>query len=314
MIFAHKEIAHLERAGLETKTFMLEVSTNLRKVWSQVRAQRRLMLVYRPSIVHAHYGSLTAFISALVSFVSRVPLVITFRGSDLNPSPSDGVLRSAAQKLLSRLGALGACGIICVSRRLRDNLWWGRGKAVVIPSGVDMKIFQVIPRQEARKGLGWGDEERIVLFNAGRTPAVKRLDLAEASVASMRELIGEVRLVVLYGDTPHDEMPFYLSGADCLLITSDYEGSPDIVKEALACGLPIVSVDVGDIAERLDGVHPSRIVACDARAIGSAAAEIVLSGQRSNGRDAIRNLSATAVRDKILEVYHRVLGGARYGN
>lgn len=293
---------------------MLEVSTNLRKVWSQMRAQRRLVLVYRPSIVHAHYGSLTGFICALVSFVSRVPLVITYRGSDLNPSPSDGVLRSAAQKLLSRLAALGACGIICVSRQVRDKLWWGRRKAVVIPSGVDMELFQLIPQKEARRRLGWGDDERIVLFNAGRTPVVKRLDLAEASVALMRKLIGEVRLIVLYGDTPHDEMPLYLSGADCVLMTSDYEGSPNIVKEALACGLPIVSVDVGDIAERLDGVHPSRIVACDARAIGSAAAEIVLSGQRSNGRDAIRNLSATAVRDKILEVYHRVLGGARYGN
>lgn len=313
MIFAHKEIARLASVGLETRKFIFDAGVSPRRAWSRAWALWRLLREYQPDIIHAHFGTLTAFICALVSLVSRLPLVITYRGSDLNPSPADGALRSAAQKLLSQLAALLARAIICVSRQLRERLWWCRGKVTVIPSGVDLEIFQPTPRAEARRRLGWGDDERIVLFNAGRTPMVKRLDLAEASIAVMRELIGEVRFVVLRGDINHEEMPLYLSGADCLLMTSDYEGSPNIIKEALACNLPIVSVKVGDVAERLERVYPSRIVARDPRAIGSAAAEIVLLGQRSNGREVISNLSAPAVRDEILEIYCRVLGnGSHY--
>jgi len=310
MVFAHAEIARIAASEFETKTFMFDAGSNLWRAWIEMRALRQLIRDYRPDIVHAHFGTLTSFVCALVS---HVPLVITYRGSDLNYQPSDGVLRNAVQKLLSQLAALRAREIICVSQRLRDRLWWCREKVVVIPSGVDLNLFQPIPRTVARKALGWRDDERIVLFNAGRTPAVKRMDLAEASVAVVRKLVGEVRFVVLRGDIDHNEMPLYHSGADCLLVTSDSEGSPDIVKEALACGLPIVSVEVGDVTERIDGVRPSRIVARDPRAIGSAAAEIVVSGERSNGREAIRELSSTVVRDKILDVYSRVLGDGRQG-
>jgi len=315
MVFVHEQITHLEKAGLETRTSIFSAGANLQRALREAWGLRQLVRDYRPDIVHAQYGTLTAFTCALISLVPRVPLVITYHGSDLNPSPSDGTLRSTVQKLLSQFAALRASAIICVSHQLRNRLWWCRGKVVVIPCGVDLDLFQPIPRAEARSRLGWRDGERIVLFNAaGRTTAGKRLDLAEAAVAVMRGLIGEVRFVVLRGGVPHEEMPLYLSGADCLLMTSDYEGSPTIIKEALACALPIVSVDVGDVVERLKGVHPSRIVPRDPRVIGSAAAEIVLSGRRSNGREVIRELSATAVRDKILQVYNCVLGGGRYGN
>ena len=304
MVFAHKEIAHLGRLGLETRTFMFDAGANPMRALIRARELRRLVREYRPDIVHAHYGSLTAFVCAVAT---RGPLVITCRGSDLNPSPMDGPLRSVAQKLLSHLAVWRASAIICVSRRLRDRLWWCKDKAVVIPTGIDMEQFRPIPKREARKHLGWEDNERVVLFNAGRTPKVKRLDLAESSVAVMRQRTGEVRFVMLVGDTPHQEIPMYLSGADCLLMTSDHEGSPDIIKEALACDLPIVSVDVGDVSERLEGVRPSKIVPRDPHAIGSAAADIVLSEQKSNGREVVKNISATAVRDKIVELYRRVL-------
>ena len=305
MVFAHNEIARLASLGLETRTFMFDAGANPLRAFLRAWELRRLVREYRPDIVHAHYGSLTAFVCAVAT---RSPLVITCRGSDLNPSPMDGPLRSAAQTLLSHLALLRASAIICVSRHLRDRLWWRKEKAVVIPTGINMEPFRPIPRGEARRQLDWQDGERVALFNAGRAPKVKRLDLAETSVAVMRELIGDVRLVVLRGQVPHEQMPLYLSGADCLLVTSDYEGSPDIIKEALACALPIVSVDVGDVSERLDGVRPSRIVPRDPHAIGSAAAEIVLSEQRSNGRDVVKDISATAVRDRIVEVYRRVLG------
>jgi len=216
-------------------------------------------------------------------------------------------LRSHAQKLLSHLAALRASRIICVSQQLAGRLWWCRRKVAVVPSGVDLDLFFPIDRSAARDRLGWGRDERVVLFAAGASPAVKRLDLAEASMTHARELAGAVRFVVLRGDVPHQEMPFYLSGADCLLFTSDYEGSPDIIKESLVCNLPVVSVDVGDVPERLGGVHPSTVVAREPRALGTAVARVVSCAQRSNGRERTREISAEVVRDRIMLIYRQVV-------
>ena len=137
--------------------------------------------------------------------------------------------------------------------------------------------------------------------------ATKRLDLAKESVAFISKLIGEVSFVVMRGNVEYKQVPLYLSGADCLMLTSDYEGSPNIIKEALACNLPIVSVDVGDVRERLEGVNPSQIVTRDPKAIGMAMAEIITSCQRSNGRKHVSKISAVVVRDKILRVYNFII-------
>ncbi len=307
MIFAHKEIYRIAVAGYETKIFMLATSFNPAKVWREMVRLKRTARLYRPDVIHAHFGTLTGFVSAFISQITAVPLVVTFRGSDLNPSPSDGKLRSVSQKILSHLAAYQAKANICVSCQLKKRLWWCRWKTKVIPSGIDLEYFKPVEKDEARRRLGWGKDERIVLFNAGLSPDVKRLDTAEKSVRVMRELIGDVRLVVLQGNVEHNQVPLYLSGADCLLLTSDYEGSPNIIKEALACNLPIVSVDVGDVRERLEGIIPSRIVARDPETIGIAAAEIVTSAKRSSGREHVRNISAIAVYNKILKVYRLVV-------
>ena len=159
----------------------------------------------------------------------------------------------------------------------------------------------------SRLALGWSPEEKIVLFNAGTSPRVKRLDLAEQSVELLRRRIPNVSLKVLRGLTPHDELPLHMNAADCLLLTSDFEGSPDIIKEALACNLPIVSVDVGDVKERTSGVKQTAIVARDPAAIANEIALILSSNERSNGREKISELDASKIRDAVIRVYTTIL-------
>jgi glycosyltransferase involved in cell wall biosynthesis len=98
-----------------------------------------------------------------------------------------------------------------------------------------------------------------------------------------------------------------MNASDCLLLTSDFEGSPDVIKEALACNLPIVSVDVGDVKERTEGVAGASIVGRDPRVIAAAAHEILDQGKRSSGRSKISELDAPRVRDAILALYYDVL-------
>jgi teichuronic acid biosynthesis glycosyltransferase TuaC len=137
---------------------------------------------------------------------------------------------------------------------------------------------------------------------------VKRLDLAEAAWTEAEKIAGPIRFVVLRGETDADTVVAMLNAADCLLMASDYEGSPTIVQEAMACNLPVVSVDVGDVRERLEGVVPSRIVARDPVEIGRAIAEMAARGVRSNGALAAVAISLDTLRTDLLGVYRSAAG------
>ena len=97
-----------------------------------------------------------------------------------------------------------------------------------------------------------------------------------------------------------------MNAADCLLVTSDAEGSPTVVQEALATNLPVVSVDVGDIAERLEGVAGSRITRRDAQALGRALAEVVTPPRRSDGRRRVPEFSSQRIARELGRLYRDI--------
>ena len=99
-----------------------------------------------------------------------------------------------------------------------------------------------------------------------------------------------------------------MNAADVLLLTSRREGSPNSVKEAMACNLPVVSVDVGDVDERLADVEPSAVHTDDSELVASLA-EIIRRSERSNGREHIGEISQTAQIDRLVGVYQRALDG-----
>lgn len=308
MIFAKRQQEALHRAGVSSRSFYLSSRTSPLTLLHEATRFRKLMAQFQPDLVHAQYGTMTALFS---SILTTVPLVITFRGSDLNPCPSINWFRSLLGRALSQLATLRADQIICVSRGLMDRLCWGKERTTVIPNGVDINSFYPQPQCKARATLGWGLEEKVVIFNAGHNPIVKRLDLALAALDVARNRCGKIRLVVLDGHVAPENIPTLLNAGDCLLVTSDWEGSPNIVKEALACALPIVSVDVGDVRERLTGVTPSRIVKRDVQEIGSALAEILFARQRSNGDEIVKQLASENIAARILSVYDAAVGRAR---
>lgn len=308
MVFAHSEIERIAATGIETVVVPYVTSARPDRLFRQVMAIRSRIRQFKPDVVHAHFGTITAFATVVAA---DVPVVITFRGSDLNPSPSDGLIRNAVQKLLSNTSARFAKAVILVSRDLRGRLWLDHPNARVIPTGVDLDLFTPASSTVAREKLGWSLDDRIVLFNAGTSPKVKRLDLAEQSLELLRQRMPKVSMMVLRGTTPHDALPLYMNAADCLLLTSDFEGSPDIVKEALACNLPIVSVDAGDVRERTSGVKGTAIVARDPEAIASETARILASNERSNGREKIGELDSGKIRDAVIQVYEEILDARR---
>ena len=305
-IFARRQVESLQNAGVGIETFFLKSRTSPVAVFKEWARLRKKVRAFAPAILHSQYGTVTA---VLCGMAGNLPLVVTFRGSDLNPIPSIHPVKAMLGHMFSQLAALRASHLICVTPQMQQRLWWGRGRASVLSGGVNLKLFYPRSRENTRTLLGWPLRQAVVLFNAGKEPQIKRLDLAERAVEAARKMYGEFRFEVMRGDISPDRVPLYMNAADCLLVTSDYEGSPYIVKEAIACNLPVVSVDVGDIQQQLEPVAPSRIVLSrDAEDLGRAVTEILKLQQRSNGWEHIQQFSQEREAGKIVAIYEQVLG------
>ena len=179
----------------------------------------------------------------------------------------------------------------------------------VIPSGIDFDLFRTIPRHEARRQLRLPLDERLVLFVGNPAQARKRFPLAKAAVDILNKRL-PVRLVVGWG-VPHTDIPVYMAACDALVFTSMQEGSPNVVKEALACDLPIVSVAVGDVEQRIGNVEGCELCRDETpEAIASALERVLLKGKRVEGRKSVEHLSETSITQQVMAVYRSALAAA----
>lgn len=303
MIFARREVAAVEGAGPKVKTFFLHSRTSPVAVCSEWARLRREIREFMPHVIHAHYGTVTGFLCA---YSTNLPVLITYRGSDLNRTSSVSRMRSQLSHIFSQFALLRARKAVCVSNELRNKLWWRRKKVIVAPSGVNIDLFQPRPKNVAREQLGWPVDAPIVLFNAGGAPGPKGLKLVERAIAHVRDRIRDVQLVTMDGTVSPDVVPLYFSAADCLVLASESEGSPTVVQEAIASNLPVVSVDVGDVRERLQGIFPSRIVARDPVDLGNGVVEVLALKSRSNGRSFVGPTSLETVARTIAAIYEEL--------
>lgn len=247
---------------------------------------KNVIAEFQPDVIHAHYG----LCGLLANLQRRIPVVTTYHGSDINEK---SVLPFS--KLAIHLSAHN----IFVSQRTID-IAKPRRHYSLIPCGVN--LFEIMDKTEARDLTGLKSGMRYVLFAGAFDNAVKNYPLAKKSV----ELLDDVELLELKGYSRED-VNCLMCAADAIVMTSFAEGSPQVVKEAMTFGLPVVSVDVGDVADIISGVaecfvaerSPSSIAACLKEAFHF---------NRTSGRERIIELGLDndTIIDKIISVYESV--------
>jgi glycosyltransferase involved in cell wall biosynthesis len=301
-IFIERQIASLEQAGLKITTFDIGRShapLHILKKWLELR---QLVRRLNPDIVHGRRGTIVGFLAA---FAGK-PAVITYDGADLLRGETVPFVRQRLGFLLSNIAALKAKRLICVSEELRQALWWRQNRATVIPDGVDLNLFSPGSQANAREQLGWDLHCPIVIWYPSYDPAAKGLYVAKAAIQKVQSQVPGTELRLLDNVEP-SSMPLYYRAADVLLCACLVAGSPNVVKEALACNLPVVSTPVGDVSERLVGVQPAAVVANDAEAVAEALVKVLLERKRSNGREYVANLSMENIAQRVMEVYRTTL-------
>lgn len=304
--FVAAQVQALAAAGVRVQLEFIDGRGNDAAYVAGLRRINRLARSGAFDVVHAHYG-LTGFVAAF----QRLPLVVTYYGDDLLGTPDGHGRVTWKSRVIRGLGALAARradALICMSEGMRAALprTADRARAHVIPNGVDLGRFAPGARALARTRLGLDPTARLVLFPNTPGEPRKRLDLAEASLRRLATERVAARLWIV-SRVPHEQMPDHYRAADCLLLTSDWEGSPNVVKEALCCDLPVVSVDCGDVAHWLELAPGSELVERDPAALAAALARVLRSGVRVDGAAARRELDGHRVAERVVAVYHEAI-------
>lgn len=299
-----RQVESLRREGV---TIVLEAIAGERGEADYFLARRRiarLVQAEQPDLIHCHFG----YTPLAAAFLGR-PYVVTLCGDDVN-GESDGrggiTAKSRLGILVTQTFALAAARVIVKSAAMRDRLWpAARRKAELVPNGVDEELFHPRPRRDARHRLGIREDALVLAFVNSGGQATKRLDLATATRDALTGR-GRAAQLLVAERIPPVEMPWYYGAADCLLMTSDLEGSPNCVKEALACGVPVVSVPVGSVPELVDTPARGRVVARDPTALADAVDAVVRSQPPTRHSLLPEALRAASVAQRVLSIYAHV--------
>lgn len=288
--FVVEQVESLKRFGVEFDFFGI-VGKGPLGYLKNLPALKRKINQYKPDLIHAHYG----LSGLLATLQNKIPVVVTYHGSDIH---SGGLILK-----LSKLAMHRATHNIIVANHLKKMVGDVKN-ASIIPCGVDDETFQPLNKDDARHDLRWKNEKRYIVFAGAFDRDVKNPQLARDVVAK----IPNCQLVELKGYNRH-QVNFILNAADCLLMTSHNEGSPQIIKEAMCCGTPIVSVNVGDVADVCDGVDGCYVCERDANQLANAVNEATRYQGKTNGNQHIhaKRLSLEEVAERINDIYQLAL-------
>lgn len=299
--FLVQNVDFLRAAGVEVDVFHFRGTKSPANYLKARKRLRRTHNLASYDVVHGHFGQ-----SGVVAWPTKTPLVMTFHGSDLQGMVNAEGRYSRASEILrslSRYAARRAQANIVVSRRLLDFLPPLRKPAHVIPLGVDFERFSPSPRDEARKILDLPLNKRLVLFAANPQNGVKRFDLAQVAVEKLAA--PDVELITLSGQS-HERVALFMNACDALILTSRHEGSPTVVKEALVCGLPVVSVNVGDVRERLSGIEGCALCEANPQALADGLDAVLKNLRRLDARPQLQSLDERLIAQQIIAVYREV--------
>lgn len=281
---------------LTSVDFFLIVGKGL---WGYFRSVPKLSKVIRKKgvdILHAHgFASLTATLSL------KKPIVVSLLGSE--------VLENKKIRWLFRLLAKRWWNTTVVkSLELKQIVGQSNQKVLVIPNGVDTNKFK--PNMEPDKEVvGFSITKKTILFLADPTRESKNFNLSQNAFSLLNNPNVELKVKCNF---PKEDVPKLINAADIILITSKWEGSPNVVKEAMACNKPIVATNVGDIAWLFDN-EPGHFLTdhtpYDVAHKLKLALEFIESGKFTKGRTRIFDLGldSETIANKIYSIYEALL-------
>lgn len=266
--------------------------------WKKLRSLLKSIRSFHPDAIHAHNG----MYGLMANMQRKIPVVTTYHGSDIH---SKKLIRwfSQVSVWLSKYN-------IFVGEALRELVYANYEKSSVIPCGMDLEVFYPMNKTEARNAMGLETDKKYVLFTSHFTNEVKDAKLAMQTIEELRLNYEDLELIELKG---YDRLQvnLLLNAVDALLMTSKREGSPQIIKEAIAVGTPIVTTNVGDVKHLLSGVENAAIsTSRDPKNLANLLQKAIMLSHSKEGRKTIEQLgmSNANIAQQIVRIYKQIIG------
>lgn len=225
--FINDQVKSLEKFDIDFNFFLIKGKgflgylMNLNNLFNKIKT-------FKPDLIHAHYG----LSGLLCCFQFKVPVIITYHGSDIHFFP---------QRILSFIASRFATFNIFVSKELASRINMKKNYKI-IPCGVDLEIFKEFEPINYKKDFS----KILILFSSNFNRKIKNYDLAKKSINYLNN--NQIELLELKGYS-RNQVAELMNISNLGLLTSFEEGSPQFIKEAMACNLPIVATKVGDIED-----------------------------------------------------------------
>ena len=292
--FVREQGEELRKLGCEIAYYAV-VGKGMRGYLGNVKPLRKKIQEFQPDIVHAHYG-LCGMVAVLAAR-KKVPVVVTCH---------NGETLTKYGNIISSLAIRRADYTICVAQHIYDKFYLKPKPYIIQPCGIDLKDLPLVDKAEAMKEMNLSPDKINILFGGSFSNARKNAPLAQVAIALLKR--DDINLIEMKGFNRH-QVAMLFNACDMLLLPTKSEGSPQVLKEAMACNCPIVATDVADIAYLLQGVTNSYVTTFDPSDVADKILRVIECGERTNGRDRINELKLDnpLVCETILGIYKEVL-------
>ncbi|NVO02096.1 MAG: glycosyltransferase [Bacteroidetes bacterium] len=292
--FIKDQMDSLTKFGIEFSLFQINKKGFLGYL-IHLFSLRKVIKKNNPDLIHAHYG-----LSGLLANLQLiVPVVTTFHGSDINDKHV-----FIYSKFANRLSAASIFVEISMYNKIAKL-----NNAEVIPCGVDLATFYSISKPEAISKMGLDKKDVNILFSSSFNNFIKNYDLARESCKNLEKMLGKKVNLIELKNYNRDETNLLFNAVDCSLLTSFSEGSPQFIKEAMACGCPLVSTDVGDVKMVIGNTKGCYLTSFNTNEVAKEIKNALDFNQKTKGRNQIieLGLDTETIAKKIISVFNKVL-------
>lgn len=245
-------------------------------------------------IVHAHYS----YCGYLVGLTfNRRKTVVSLMGSDVN--------KRGVELVLIKIFSAFFWGVTIVkTERMKSH--FKNKKMVILPNGVNFDIFKPLQKENCQKEVGFNSlKKHIIFFLSNPSRTEKNLPLAMEAIQLLSNDSVEFHTISL---VQKERIPFLLNASDVLLLTSFFEGSPNIIKEAMACNIPIVTTDVGDVRTTIGDTEGCFITSYKPTDVKGCLEKALNYSKRTNGRSYIDFLDSKVIAKNLIKIYKELIG------
>lgn len=299
--FIRSQGESLKRNGINLDFFSIQGS-GIKNYFKHIFILKRFLKKNKYDIIHAHYG-LCGWVSLLT--FTKIPIIVSFMGDDLYGDANYKGKKRLSDFVFNFFNLLlqfPVDFIIVKSKNLAKHVI-RKKKMQIIPNGVDFDFFKPIARSKAIKELSISDKnKKYILFLGSRSNPRKNFPLLEKALKKLSD-------VDILSPFPisAEKIPLYLNLADVLVLTSFKEGSPNVIKEAMACNCPIVSTDVGDVKDVIGNTEGCFITSFNKEDVAKNIVNALAFNKRTSGRNNIGHLEINEVAKRIIRIYESVI-------